>query len=185
MEETELIQLSKEGDIGSFNRLVEFHERGVYNLAFRMLGDAQAAEDATQETFISAYRALRGFRGGDFRAWLLKIAANKCRDQLRALRRRPIASLDSMEEDGVSLIHAGEPPEDYAIRRELGREIEGGLLSLPPDQRLAVILSDIQGLSYKEIARVTASSIGTVRSRLSRGRARLRDYLLERGELSP
>ena len=183
--EEELISRSREGDLDCFNRLVELYEREVYNLSLRMLGNAQAAEDATQDTFLSAYRGIGGFRGGSFRAWLLRIAANSCRDQLRRSRRRPFTSLDALEEDTSQLVHPGESPEDYALRKGLASEIERGLASLPADQRLVVILCDIQGLSYEEVARVTGGSLGTVKSRLSRGRARLRDYLLARGELFP
>ncbi len=183
--EEELISRSKEGDLDCFNRLVEFYEREVYNLALRMLGNTQAAEDATQDTFLSAYRGIKGFRGGSFKAWLLRIAANSCRDQLRRSRRRPFTSLDALEEDMPQLAHPGESPEDYALRMGLASEIEKGLASLPEDQRLAVILCDIQGLSYEEVSQVMGGSLGTVKSRLSRGRARLRDYLLEHGELFP
>jgi len=181
MDESELIQRSKQGDLDSFNRLVELYQRQAYNLAWRMLGQVEAAEDATQDAFLSAWKGIRGFRQGNLRAWLLSIVANACKDQLRARRRRPAISTDELELE--ALPSSGESPEDYVLRRELAAEIQRGLATLPPDQRLAVILRDLQGLSYEEIAQATASSLGTVRSRLSRGRAHLRDYLLRRGEL--
>jgi len=147
-----------------------------------MLGKAPAAEDATQEALLSAFKGIGGFRGGNFRAWLLRITANACRDQMRFWRRRSVVSLDALviEPEGDA-----QSPEDYALRRELGDEIAKALAALPADQRLAVILYDIEGLSYEEIALVMTSSLGTVRSRLSRGRARLRLYLEPRMELLP
>ena len=181
MDESELIRRSQQGDLDSFNRLVELYHRQVYNLALRMMGQVEAAEDATQDAFLSAWKGILGFRKGNFRAWLLCIVANACRDQLRARKRRPVTPIDELEPEALS--GSGESPEDYVLRRELAAEIQRGLASLHPDQRLAIILCDMQGLSYEEIAQVMASSLGTVRSRLSRGRAHLRDYLLQRGEL--
>lgn len=184
MDESELIRRCQQGEVACFNRLIENYQTCVYNLALRMLANVQVAEDATQDTFVSAWRGIRGFRGGNFRAWLLQIAANACRDQLRRLKRYPAVSLDA------SLVILGEPasptehsPEDVAERRMFGEEIQKGLATLLPDQRLAVVLSDIQGLSYEEIANVMGVPVGTVRSRISRGRQHLRDYLLQQGEL--
>jgi len=184
MEEGDLILRSKEGDLDAFNQLVEKYQREVYNLARRMLGEAPAAEDATQEAFISAFRGIGKFRGGNFRAWLLSIVANACRDQMRFWRRRPTTSLDALVLEPEADRDA-QSPEDYALRRELGEKIANALATLPADQRLAVILYDIEGLSYEEIAQVMNSSLGTVRSRLSRARARLRQYLGQRMELLP
>lgn len=183
MDEDELIRGSKEGDLDSFNKLVEGYQKMVYNLALRMLGDSHAAEDATQDAFLSAWRSIGSFRGGNFRAWLWRITANVCRDHFRKLRRHPSTSLEAMllEPEGLS---SSESPEDYVLRREMGEQIQKGLASLPLEQRLTVILCDIQGLSYEEIAQVMGCSLGTVRSRLSRGRAQLRDYLVGR-ELFP
>ena len=186
MEERELIERSLKGDIASFNSLVEAHQSLVYNTALRLLGDPSAAEDATQDAFISAFKALRSFRGGSFRAWLLRIASNSCIDQLRK-RRHHAASLDSLLEadSPPQFADPAELPEDYALRQELARGLVGALHALPVDQRLVVILSDIQGLSYEEIAQATNASLGTVKSRLSRARAHLRDYLLKNRELLP
>ncbi len=186
MDEAQLIQGCQAGDVVYFNGLVELYQQQVYNLALRMLHDPDAAEDATQETFLSAYRGIRRFRGGSFKAWLLRIAANACRDHLRSARRHPTDSLDDLTSGGQlppRLASSSESPEEHALRVELGGVINRGLTTLPPDQRLAVILCDIQGLSYEEIAQVAGCSVGTVRSRISRGRARLRDYLLHQGEL--
>jgi len=184
MEEDELIQRAKQGDLDCFNRLVERYQREVYNLCLRMLGNTQAAEDATQDAFLSAFRGVGKFRGGSFRAWLCRIAANACRDQFRLQRRRPTTSLDTIPIE-LEFDQRAPSPEEYALRQELGEEINRALAALPPDQRLAVILRDVEGLDYEEIAQATASSLGTVKSRLSRGRARLRHHLGQYRELLP
>jgi len=187
MDEQDLISRSKSGDVEAFNLLVEQYQRMVYNLALRMLGNAEAAEDASQDTFISAYKAIGKFRGGSFKSWVLRIAANSCHDKLRVARRYRVVSLDTLllEPDELHQANNNESPEDYALRRELGRFLNEGLTHLSEDQRLVVILSDVQGLSYEEVAQATGSSLGTVKSRLNRGRTRLRDFLLQREELLP
>ncbi|MFQ6059549.1 MAG: RNA polymerase sigma factor, partial [Anaerolineae bacterium] len=188
MDEQALIKAARKGDARAFNQLVRAYQSLAYNVAYRILGDAEAAADATQDAFLSAFQALGRFRGGSFRAWLLRIVTNACYDQLRRQQRRPTSSLEDLlpEPDTSSYFtHKGEAPEDYALRQELGRIIQQGLQTLPPDQRMTLVLSDVQGLSYQEIAEVTQVSLGTVKSRLSRGRARLRDYLLAQEELLP
>jgi RNA polymerase sigma-70 factor (ECF subfamily) len=187
-EDNRLVTLSQEGDLAAFNALVETYQGQAYNLCWRMLGVRQAAEDATQEAFLSAYLNIRRFRGPSFRAWLLRIAANAATDELRRRRRRPQVSLEaplSGSETALDLPDPSAGPEECALRLEQARRIQTALLTLPLDQRLTVILSDVQGLSYEEVAQAMGSSLGTVKSRLSRGRARLRRYLLEQGELSP
>lgn len=184
------ILASQKGDLDSFNKLVESHQRQVYNLALRMLGTAQAAEDVTQEAFLSAFRAIRGFRGGNFRAWLLRIAANACYDQLRRARRRSTISLEGLMADPAAaelpaIASPGESPEDRLQRLELAQVISSCLMRLPTEQRLVVILCDVQGLSYEEAAQAAGCSLGTVKSRLSRGRAHMRDLLRQQGELLP
>jgi RNA polymerase sigma factor (sigma-70 family) len=182
MQDDELIQRAKEGDLDCFNQLVERYQRQIYNLSLRILENAPAAEDATQEAFLSAFRGIGKFRGGSFRAWLFRIAANACRDQLRSLRRRPATSIESVPLE----LESDQPtPEDLAVRRQLGEEIKKALAALPADQRLAVILRDIEGLDYAEIAQVTSSSLGTVKSRINRGRTRLRHHLEQNRELFP
>lgn len=180
----ELVLLSKNGDTDAFNRLVDRYERPVYNLCFRLLGDRSAAEDATQEAFLSAYRALPRFEGGSFRAWLLRIAANQARDELRRRRRRPASSLESLLADPTRR----EPStEDEAPRRAEQRARERALQEmlerLPFEQRLVVILIDVQGRSYEETAEVLGEAIGTVKSRLFRARRKLRDEILRHAEL--
>jgi RNA polymerase sigma-70 factor (ECF subfamily) len=186
-EDSRLVALSQEGDLAAFNALVERYQGQVYNLCWRMLGLREAAEDATQEAFLAAYRNIRRFRGPGFRAWLLRIAANAATDELRRRRRRPQVSLETPVADSETALDLPDPsagPEEWALRREQARCLQAALLTLPLDQRLSVILSDVQGLSYEEVGQAMGSSLGTVKSRLSRGRARLRRYLLEKGELS-
>jgi RNA polymerase sigma-70 factor (ECF subfamily) len=168
-----------------YNCIVEQHQREVYNLSYHILGDRYLAEDATQETFLSAYRAFKGFRGGNLRSWLLRIAANTCKDILRARRARPSESLEALALTPQESSPSQETPEEYALRRELGKAIQEGLGTLPREQRLALALVDIQGLSYEEAAQAMGCSLGTVKSRLSRGRAALRDFLMGKGELLP
>lgn len=187
-DEPQLIADSQHGDVRAFNLLVERYQSRVYNLCLRMLGDADAAADVTQDTFLSAFRNIRRYRGGSFPAWLLRIATNGCYDALRARRRRPSTSMDALLEDENSsprqFEDTGETPGDRSLRNELAGEIQRGLDGLDADQRLAVIMSDIQGMSYDEISTATGWPLGTVKSRLSRGRAALRDFL-RRGELLP
>lgn len=189
MDEAELIARSQKGNVAAFNQLVIAHQEIVYNVALRTLGDPDGAADATQDAFISAFKAIASFRGGSFRVWLLRIVTNACYDALRTQKRRPSQSLDGLTGDDDSAVESSlasptESPEEYVLRRDVQAEIARGLQTLPSDQRIAVVLSDVQGFSYEEIADITKSSLGTVKSRLSRGRARLRDYLVER-ELYP
>ncbi len=188
MDEGELIQAAQRGELSAFNQLVLTYQGLAYNVAYRVLGDPDAAADATQDGFLKAYRALRNFRGGSFKSWLLRIVTNTCYDRLRAQKRRPTSSLEDMAVDpehAARLVYDGEDPEEYALRQELSALIQEGIQRLPEDQRITLVLADIEGLSYQEIAEVTGVQLGTVKSRLSRGRARLRDYLLERQELLP
>lgn len=189
-EERRLVAESQRGDVDSFNQLVYLYQNRVYNLCYRMLGEADMAADASQDTFISAFRSIRGFRGGSFRSWLLRIATNTCYDVLRARKRRPTISLDAATDTSDTGTSHFEPhdthetPDEFSLRQELGAAIQHALEQLPEDQRLAIILSDIQGMNYQEIAEVTRSNLGTIKSRLSRGRSRLRD-ILKAGELLP
>jgi RNA polymerase sigma-70 factor (ECF subfamily) len=188
MDEQALIESARKGDARSFNQLVLLYQRMAYNVAYRILSDPDAASDATQDAFLKAFKAMRRFRGGSFKAWLLRIVTNACYDQLRRKQRRPATSLDDLpvEADHSFYMHdPAERPDEFVERQELGDTIQAGILTLPVEQRTVLVLSDVQGLSYNEIAEVTGLSLGTVKSRLSRGRARLRDYLVEQRELLP
>ena len=185
-EDAELVSRSQEGDLGAFNMIVERYRSQVFNVAARILGNPTSAEDVTQEAFISAYRAIGKFRGGILRAWLIRIAVNASRDFLRASRRRPQESLDRALLNPSFQVPSGDAsPEQQAIRGELAAEIHRAILSLAEDQRTVLVLVDVRGLSYEEAADATGASLGTVKSRLSRARARARDYLMQHRELLP
>jgi RNA polymerase sigma-70 factor, ECF subfamily len=188
MDESALIKQAQKGDIAAFNRLVLHYQEMVYNVAYRIMGQPQAAEDATQEAFISAYKSLNQFRGGSFKSWLMRIATNNCYDELRRRKRRPQSSLDEMTEENESpafLRSPNEGPEGQRQRVELAQAIEDCLGGLPDDQRVTAVLCDIEGYDYNEIAQITSSSLGTVKSRISRARAKLRDCLQGVAELLP
>ena len=183
----DLAAAARDGDLDSFNELVRRYERRVYGLCRGMLRSPAAAEDAAQDTMLSAWRGLAGYRGGSFGPWLLRIAGNRCRDELRRRKRRPSTSLDELVEehgDAFSPPDEARTPEAAALDSETGRALLRALDRLPDEQRQAVILSDVQGLHYEEIARAMGTTAGTVKSRLSRGRARMRQLLIDSGELS-
>jgi RNA polymerase sigma-70 factor (ECF subfamily) len=191
MDESGLIQAARQGDLDAFNRLVLANQDIVYSQAYRMLGDAEVAEDATQEAFISAYKHLDTYRGGSFRGWLLRIVTNACYDELRRRKRRPTVPLepvDANEEEIESpswMIDPGELPEQATVRKELAQAIQRCLDGLPDEFRLVVVLVDIQGLDYQEAAQAAGKPIGTVKSRLARARLRLRECLQSVWELLP
>ena len=189
MDEKALIDAARQGDVGSFNQLVLSYQSMVYNFAYRILGDRHAAADATQDAFISAFKAIGKFRGGSFKAWLLRIVTNACYDQLRRKQRQPSTSLDALlvleSAPTQSLTDSRESPEEYTVRQELSKAIQIGIGNLPPEQRITLVLADVQGFSYQEIAGVTGVALGTVKSRLSRARNKLRDFLLGQRELLP
>jgi len=191
MDEAALIRDAQQGDLNAFNRLVLEYQTTVYQLAYRIMGEGDSAADASQEAFISAYKNVRYFRGGSFKAWLLRIATNACYDELRRRKRRPTASLDSLAvvdtgpDAEVALVSHDESPEEHAQRRELARELQHCLDRLPEEMRTVAVLSDVMGLNYAEIVASTGAALGTVKSRLSRARARMRDCLQHVRELLP
>ncbi|HSH03297.1 MAG TPA: sigma-70 family RNA polymerase sigma factor [Anaerolineae bacterium] len=189
MDENKLITLAQKGDITAYNRLVIEYQDMVYNVSYRILGEATTADDITQETFIAAHKALKRFRGGSFKSWLMRIATNRCYDLLRKRKRRPQSSLDELTEDNESFPPLTDEddtgPEEEQLQQELAQGIVTCLDSLPDDQRITTVLCDIEGYAYQEIAEMTAVSLGTVKSRISRARRRLRDCLQSLGELLP
>ena len=188
MDEAALIKRAKKGDIAAYNRLVVAYQELVYNVAYRIMNEPQAAEDIAQEAFISAYKALNRFRGGSFKAWLMRITTNACYDELRRRKRRPQSSLDELTEDNESfafLRAPGEGPEGAQQRMELVRAIEHCLKTLPEEQRITAVLGDVEGYDYNSIAEITSVSLGTVKSRMSRARAKLRECLQAFPELLP
>lgn len=162
---------------------MERYQEAAYNLAYRLLGDRERAADATQEAFLSAYLHLADLQGPSFRSWLLRIVANQCYDLLRRARVRAARSLEEMADQGLDPVEGGESPEEGALRSEQRLALERCLGTLPVDQRAVLVLSDIQGSSYQEIAAVLGLSAGTVKSRLSRARGKMRDCLTAAGAL--
>ena len=176
-----LVHRARAGEVAAFNLLVLQHQDAAYSLALHFLGSQQAAEDATQEAFLRAYRGIARFEGDRFRPWLLSIVANAARDELRRRKRRPQRSLDEARDDldrpSIDPPDPGPLPEDTALRGELRGQLEAALRELPEDWRMVVLLSDVHGLSYDEVASALGVPVGTVKSRLSRARGRLRDLL--------
>jgi RNA polymerase sigma-70 factor (ECF subfamily) len=191
MDEAALINSAQRGSLDSFNQLILIYQDAVYGQAYRMMGEDEPAQDATQEAFISAYRSLSSYRGGSFKAWLLRIVTNACYDELRRRKRHPTTSLEPLDADEEEiesphwLADPGELPEAQAERSELGDAIQHCLDNLPDDFRAVVVLVDIQGMDYGEAAEVVGKPVGTVKSRLARARMRLRDCLQGVWELLP
>ncbi len=188
--EEQLIRDAQNGDVRAFNALVRAHQERVYRLAYRIMGDAEAAEDATQEGIISAYRHLGAFRGGSLHAWLMRIATNACYDQLRKKQRQRADSLDAIQGDPEKadprLVQSDlESPQDFVERHELNDLIQQGLAKLPFEQRVTLVLADIENYTYEQVAEITQANLGTVKSRLARGRGALREFLLAEQDLLP
>lgn len=189
MDEILLIQDAQKGDLDAFNRLVLAYQDQVYNQAYRIIGEAEAAADAAQDAFISAYHHLNSYRGGSFRAWLLRIVTNSCYDELRRRQRRPTAPLEPLDDAGEEIespawmVDPSDGPEDEMERAELRRAIQHCLEGLNVEFRAVVVLVDVQGMDYVEAAQVIGKPLGTVKSRLARARVRLQDCLKGFGEL--
>ncbi|MFQ5612959.1 MAG: sigma-70 family RNA polymerase sigma factor [Anaerolineae bacterium] len=188
MDELQAIKAAQQGDLAAFNRLVLAYQNLAFNVAFRLMSDADGAADACQEAFIKAFKAINQYRGGSFKTWLMRIVTNTCYDQMRYRQRRPASSLEETMENPdyqVKLVNGRERPEEYALRQELNGLLQTAIDSLPDDQRTVLVLSDVQGFSYQEIAEITGEALGTVKSRLSRARRKMRDYLVQQEELLP
>ena len=189
-DESATVSRAQAGDRTAFNQLVIRHQDAVYTLCFRLTGNAEDAADATQEAFLSAFRSIKDYRGGAFAGWLLRIASNACFDLHRYRKRRPASSLDvppAEHDDAPSrdVVDEAPGPELRALHGELADVIQLGLLNLPEDQRLALVLCDQHGYDYQAIAELTAAELGTVKSRINRARHKMRDYLQRHRELLP
>ena len=191
-DEPALIAAAQRGHLPAFNQLILHYQGIAYNVAYRVLGDADSASDATQDAFIKAYQRIDQYRGGSFKAWILRIVTNTCYDMLRSRKRRPTSSLDGDDSDSdemdsehdARLIDDAERPEAFAMRRELAGAIQAAIEQLPEDQRVTLVLADIEGLDYQEIADATGVALGTVKSGWP-GARRVRDLLMEHKELLP
>lgn len=191
MDEIALIQAAQQGDLDAFNRLVLHYQDMAFNVAYRLLGEDASAADATQEAFIAAYRHLDRFRGGSFKAWLLRIVVNGSYDELRRQKRRPQTELEpeNLEgEDNAEPAWLADPsagPQELSERAELAAAIQRCLKELDDDFRSAVVLVDVQGLDYSEAAQIMKRPVGTVKSRLARARTRMQSCLQGFAELLP
>ncbi|MGE5249535.1 MAG: RNA polymerase sigma factor [Bacteroidota bacterium] len=191
MDEPSLIRDAQRGDLDAFNTLVLSYQDAVFNTALRILGDDDRAADAAQEAFISAFRNISGFRGGSFKAWLLRTVTNACYDELRRQKRRPTVALEPETDDGDEmeaprwLADSSMSPEQKTEADEVEHAIQHCLDGLPTEFRLVVILADIQGLDYIEVAASMKVPLGTIKSRLARARLRLRECLQGFVELLP
>lgn len=188
-DEAALIAAAQRGQLPAFNQIVLHYQSLAYNVAYRIVSDTELAADATQDAFVKAYQRVSQYRGGSFKAWLLRIVTNTCYDALRARQRRPTTSLDQDDDDDPDynpwLIDTAERPETYVMRQELGELLRDAIGQLPADQRTTLVLADIEGLDYQEIADAMGTALGTVKSRLSRARAKMRDILMAHQELLP
>lgn len=183
-DEAAVVERAAAGDRLAFAQLMEHYQAACYGLAWRLLGDPDRAADATQEAFVHAYRAIGRYRGGVFRSWLLRITANASYDILRRQQRRPTSPLPDPEEGAPELPDPfGTDPDAEAGRSEMYRQLELALARLPEDQRTAIVLCDVYGMDYNEVAAATRAALGTVKSRIHRGRLRLRELLAEHREL--
>jgi len=183
-DEEVVIARAAAGDRAAFTQLVEHYQSACYGLAWRLLGDPDQAADAAQDAFVHAYDAISKYRGGIFRSWILRITANASYDILRRAQRRPTTALPDAEEGEAELpdLRAVDPAAE-AGRSELYRHLDAALRRLPEDQRTAVVLCDVYGMDYQEVADATESALGTVKSRIHRGRLRLREMLADQREL--
>ncbi len=189
LNEFDMIKEAQNGSVAAFNQLVMTYQSLAYNVAYRVMGNRESAADACQESFLKAYKSMHQYQGGSFKSWLLRIVTNTCYDQIRYRIRRPADSLEDLtqetgEDDGRWANH-DELPEERMLRDELNDLLQQAINQLPQDQRTVLVLSDVQHLSYQEIAEVINQPLGTVKSRLSRARHRVRDFLLEHKELLP
>ncbi len=191
MDESTTIRNAQRGDLEAFNRLVLAYQDALYNTALRILGDEDQAADATQEAFISAFRSITSFHGGSFRAWLSRTVTNACYDELRRKKRRPTIPLEPVNDDGEELetphwlADPGLAPEEQMDQVELEHAIQHCLERLPNEFRTVVVLADVQGLDYTEVATALRKPLGTIKSRLARARLRLRECLQGFRELLP
>ncbi len=191
MDEQLLIQDAQQGDLNAFNQLVLTYQDLAFNVAYRVMADAASADDATQDAFIAAYRKLDTYRGGSFKAWLLRIVTNACYDELRRRKRRPAVPLEPENSDGDVLespqwlADDAPSPENQAEQQELELAIQHCLNALDDKFRTVVVLVDVEGLDYEVTAQALNSPLGTIKSRLARARQKLQECLHGFEELLP
>jgi RNA polymerase sigma-70 factor (ECF subfamily) len=192
MDEQVLIQDATRGDLDAFNRLVLAYQEMAFNVAYRLLSDEDSAADITQTAFISAYKNLNGFRGGSFKAWLMRIVTNACYDELRRIKRHPTIPLEPVDDDTEEEIESptwladgSASPEETVEQADLEHAVQHCLANLPEEFKVVVVLVDVQGFDYEEVAKVIKRPLGTIKSRLARARLKLQDCLQKFWELLP
>ncbi|QPC83223.1 sigma-70 family RNA polymerase sigma factor [Phototrophicus methaneseepsis] len=189
LDESELIAQAQDGHVDAFNVLVLRYQDRIYSIAYRIMGDGASAADMTQDAFISAYRKLDTYRGGSFVGWLGRIVTNACYDEIRRRKRRPATAFDDLPggdaDDGPPLPADTPTPEEVALQSDLSHAIQDCIQSLNEDQRVVMVMCDVQGQSYQEIAETLSINLGTVKSRLSRARFSVRNCLQAVQELLP
>ncbi len=191
MNEQALIRDAQQGNLDAFNTLVLHYQDSVFNVALRILGDDDLAADAAQEAFISAFKSISSFRGGSFKAWLMRTVTNASYDELRRQKRRPITPLEPDTGDGEEmdsprwLADPNMSPEQESEADELEHAIQHCLDNLPLEFKTVVVMADIEGLDYAEVAAAVRVPLGTIKSRLARARLRLRECLQGFAELLP
>ena len=181
-----LIEQIKNGDLNAFEQLIARYETRVYTIAYRYVGNHSDASDLAQEALIRVYRSIGAFRGDSaFLTWLYRVVTNVCKDELRRRARQNTISMDEMLERGQApaVQTAEKPPEEAVLRKEWQEEVQVILNSLSEEHRTVVVMRDIQGYSYEEIAGFLECSLGTVKSRLNRARNLLKERLLSRKDL--
>ena len=190
MDELALIKAAQNDDLDAFNRLILAYQELVFNVACRILINPDAAEDAAQETFITAYNKLSSFRGGSFKAWLLRVVTNKCYDELRRQKRRPETALNPIINDSEDEIESPSwladdtpSPEERSEQTLLQEAIEECISRLPEDFRIVAVMIDVQDFEYQEVADAIGKPLCTIKSRLARARFKLRDCLDQFREL--
>ena len=187
LQEKAWIDAARDGDPLAFEQLIHLYEKRVFALTRRMCKNPADAEEAAQETFLAAWQGLRFFRGeSSFSTWLYRLASNACVDLLRKEGRHQAAAGPSLNDEEVLLEIQDEAPSPHALaeQAELKEQIEAGLASLPEEYREVLILREIHQQSYDEISEILSLDLGTVKSRINRGRKRLRKFLLESGNFS-
>lgn len=179
-----LLDRARRGDGRAFEDLARTVEAPLYRHVLRILGTSADSEDVVQDAMISAWRSIASFEGGSFRAWIFRIATNRAIDVVRARRRRgelPLEPPDDAEVEWAEPAAAGPEPAEVASQAEAMAVVEAALVTLPPEQRAVLVLRDVEGFSYEEIAQITASEVGTVKSRIHRARVGVRNALVARG----
>lgn len=191
-EESLLVKRAQAGNLEAFNQLVLNYQELAFNVAYRILADSAAADDATQNAIISAFKNLKNFRGGSFRAWLLRIVTNSCYDELRRRKRHPSVAFDPVNletgeeiESPKWMLDESSSPEDIVAIGELDQAVQHCLDNLSDEFRVVAVMVDVEGMDYGEVSKIIGKPLGTIKSRVYRARKRLQQCLQSFQELLP